>query len=126
MPTEVWVAIIGGAALILAGWIKGQVEEHKSRVQLDHIRTGVGAALHQVQNEHGTNLREDVDALTSTVDTLAGTMDRLRADTLHMRYDVRDLHRDVTQIRETDSEAHAEHRSIWQAIKNIGGTGHAR
>lgn len=58
----VWIALISALAAVMAAWIARDVKKQGKAhaAQLDVITD-------QVKNSHGTNLRDDLDALTELV-----------------------------------------------------------
>lgn len=104
---EVLVALITTVGLIIAAWIKGRYDARQTNRKLEDV-------LAQVQNSHGTNLRDDIDHLTSAVGLT-------RAEVRDVRTDLAGVHIDITDIRASDRAARTEHAQLWAAINTKGG-----
>lgn len=113
----VWVALIGFVGVVVAavvnaaGQRRRQVEQGR---KLDQIRG-------QVENSHGTNLRDDLDSLAGQLQRVASYVGDTRADLGLLRSELRTLRRDLAEVHASDVDATQEHARLWHAIKGLIG-----
>lgn len=103
--TEIIVAAIPVVGMLLALLLKQGHDRRATQGQLETIRR-------QVQNSHGTNLRDDIDRIRDAIN-------EVRGDVRGIRIELRDVRREVGDIRDADDEAEREHRRIWDTLRRI-------
>lgn len=111
MSDDLIIALITAIAGIVGILIKSVVDNKKTNEKIDEVGRYVLVAKEQVTNEHGTNLRDDLDVIR----------DEVRAGFNEIRQEIATIRGDVTQIREMDNLDRKEHTSLWDAIRSVGG-----
>lgn len=130
MTDAIIVALIAGIASVLGISIKAAVDGHVARRDQAAAQTAASAELaairHQVQNSHGTNLRNDLDVVIAGIQQIktmqaehGSQIADLRRDMGGVRVELRDVRRDMSSIHEADREADRIHRSLGDRISAL-------
>ena len=94
MTEGIWVAIIG----VIGGIITVIVQQRRQRKHTTAQAKTLEIVRDQVQNSHGTNLRNDIDVVLSELRGLRKDVGRLDDRDLERGRDMRDLRQAVTEI----------------------------
>nr|DAR45958.1 MAG TPA: flagellin [Caudoviricetes sp.] len=91
--------------------------------KLDSIRELAHDAKEQTTNNHGTNLRDDIDKLDEKLDHIAQTQSLLGQELTahgHVLDQLQAAQRQDRSERMTlDSQAHDEHERLWKELDRI-------
>ncbi|MCT1607147.1 hypothetical protein M3B43_07370 [Nesterenkonia massiliensis] len=87
------LALLSAITGVLVAFVKGW---RWLRDQIMELQQRSGQTLHQVQNDHNSNLRDDVDGLASKLDAHAEKLDKLFESVT--RLDERDRQRQDTDL----------------------------
>jgi len=107
MSEAVWLAILGpgGLAALIVGGVFAIVHNRKAKKR-DEVTEVIRS---QVQNSHGTNLRDDVDKIMALVARVEGAVTSVASD-------VRGIRKDIGRLDERDLDDVAELRSVRDAL----------
>lgn len=118
------ITACGGVAGGMFGAISAVSKSHReTEKKLDSIRELAHDAKEQTTNNHGTNLRDDIDKLGEKLDGIASTQ-RLLGQELTAHGQVLDQlqaaqHQDRSERMTLDSQAHDEHERLWREIERL-------
>ena len=126
-----WITAIGGlitACGSVAGGMFGAISavsksHRETEKKLDSIRELAHDAKEQTTNNHGTNLRDDIDKLGEKLDHIAQTQ-QLLGQELTAHGQVLDQlqaaqRQDRSERMTLDSQAHDEHERLWREIERL-------
>lgn len=126
-----WITAIGGLITACGGVVGSMLgaisavskSHRETENKLESIRKLAHDAKEQTANNHGTNLRDDIDKLDEKLDLIAHNQ-RLLGQELTDHGQVLDqLQAAQGQARfermAIDSQAHSEHERIWEEIDQI-------
>lgn len=118
------ITACGGVAGSMVGAISAVSRSHReTEKKLDLIRKLAHDAKEQTANNHGTNLRDDIDKLDEKLDLIAHTQSLLGKELADHGQVLDQLQAAQGQARfermALDSQAHAEHERIWEEIDQI-------
>lgn len=116
-----WIMAVSALVTALGGAIGAVIGSR-------HSKKAIGDIKRQVQNDHGTNLRDDMDRIGDAVDKALNEFDRIAkavdtvgADIGGLRSELRQARKDDAQLRESlehvRSEAAREHEKIRAEIR---------
>lgn len=126
-----WITAIGGLVTAcggVAGGMLGAVgpvlkSHRETEKKLDSIRELAHDAKEQTTNNHGTNLRDDIDKLGEKLDHIAQTQSLLGQELTahgHVLDQLQAAQRQDRSERMTlDSQAHDEHERLWKELDRI-------
>ena len=126
-----WITAIGGLITAcggVAGGMFGAISavsrsHRETEKKLDSIRELAHDAKEQTTNNHGTNLRDDIDKLDEKLDHIAQTQSLLRQELTahgHVLDQLQAAQRQDRSERMTlDSQAHDEHERLWKELDRI-------
>jgi len=78
MSDEVVIAIISAlSAIVLAVLGGGSVHMRRQKKRDEHLNTKLDVVKEQVSNDHDTNLRHDIDAVTGLVDSVKDILEKM-------------------------------------------------
>nr|DAN55865.1 MAG TPA: Protein of unknown function (DUF2746) [Caudoviricetes sp.]DAX74147.1 MAG TPA: Protein of unknown function (DUF2746) [Bacteriophage sp.] len=106
------------------GAISAVSKSHReTEKKLDSIRELAHDAKEQTTNNHGTNLRDDIDKLGEKLDHIAQTQ-QLLGQELTAHGQVLDQlqaaqRQDRSERMTLDSQAHDEHERLWREIERL-------
>lgn len=118
------ITACGGVAGGMFGAISAVSKSHReTEKKLDSIRELAHDAKEQTTNNHGTNLRDDIDKLGEKLDHIAQTQSLLGQE-LTAHGQVLDQlqaaqHQDRSERMTLDSQAHDEHERLWKELDRI-------
>lgn len=118
------ITACGGVAGGMFGAISAVSKSHReTEKKLDSIRELAHDAKEQTTNNHGTNLRDDIDKLGEKLDGIASTQILLGQE-LTAHGQVLDQlqaaqHQDRSERMTLDSQAHDEHERLWKELDRI-------
>jgi hypothetical protein len=118
------ITACGGVAGGMFGAISAVSKSHReTEKKLDSIRELAHDAKEQTTNNHGTNLRDDIDKLGEKLDHIAQTQ-QLLGQELTAHGQVLDQlqaaqRQDRSERMTLDSQAHDEHERLWREIDRI-------
>lgn len=118
------ITACGGVAGGMFGAISAVSKSHRETAKkLDSIRELAHDAKEQTTNNHGTNLRDDIDLLGEKLDHIAQTQQLLRQE-LTAHGQVLDQlqaaqRQDRSERMTLDSRAHDEHERLWKELDRI-------
>lgn len=118
------ITACGGVAGGMFGAISAVSKSHReTEKKLDSIRELAHDAKEQTTNNHGTNLRDDIDKLGEKLDHIAQTQ-QLLGQELTAHGQVLDQlqaaqRQDRSERMTLDSQAHDEHERLWREIERI-------
>ena len=118
------ITACGGVAGGMFGAISAVSKSHsETEKKLDSIRELAHDAKEQTTNNHGTNLRDDIDKLGEKLDHIAQTQ-QLLGQELTAHGQVLDQlqaaqRQDRSERMTLDSQAHDEHERLWREIERI-------
>ena len=113
------ITACGGVAGGMFGAISAVSKSHReTEKKLDSIRELAHDAKEQTTNNHGTNLRDDIDKLGEKLDHIAQTQ-QLLGQELTAHGQVLDQlqaaqRQDRSERMTLDSQAHDEHERLWR------------
>lgn len=118
------ITACGGVAGSMVGAISAVSRSHReTEKKLDSIRKLAHDAKEQTANNHGTNLRDDIDKLDEKLDLIAHTQSLLGKELADHGQVLDQLQAAQGQARfermALDSQAHAEHERIWEEIERL-------
>lgn len=126
-----WITAIGGLITAcggVAGGMFGAISavsrsRRETEKKLDSIRELAHDAKEQTTNNHGTNLRDDIDKLDEKLDHIAQTQSLLGQE-LTAHGQVLDQlqaaqRQDRSERMTLDSQAHDEHERLWKELDRI-------
>ncbi|MDU2260173.1 MAG: hypothetical protein E7E13_08170 [Actinomyces sp.] len=126
-----WITAIGGLITAcggVAGGMFGAISaisksHRETEKKLDSIRELAHDAKEQTTNNHGTNLRDDIDKLDEKLDHIAQTQSLLGQE-LTAHGQVLDQlqaaqRQDRSERMTLDSQAHDEHERLWKELDRI-------
>lgn len=126
-----WITAIGGLITAcggVAGGMFGAISavsrsHRETEKKLDSIRELAHDAKEQTTNNHGTNLRDDIDKLGEKLDHIAQTQ-QLLGQELTAHGQVLDQlqaaqRQDRSERMTLDSQAHDEHERLWKELDRI-------
>lgn len=126
-----WITAIGGLITAcggVAGGMFGAISavsrsHRETEKKLDSIRELAHDAKEQTTNNHGTNLRDDIDKLDEKLDHIAQTQSLLEQELTahgHVLDQLQAAQRQDRSERMTlDSQAHDEHERLWKELDRI-------
>lgn len=126
-----WITAIGGLITAcggVAGGMFGAISavsrsHRETGKKLDSIRELAHDAKEQTTNNHGTNLRDDIDKLDEKLDHIAQTQSLLGQELTahgHVLDQLQAAQRQDRSERMTlDSQAHDEHERLWKELDRI-------
>lgn len=126
-----WITAIGGLITAcggVAGGMFGAISaisksHRETEKKLDSIRELAHDAKEQTTNNHGTNLRDDIDKLDEKLDYIAQTQSLLGQELTahgHVLDQLQAAQRQDRAERMTlDSQAHDEHERLWKELDRI-------
>lgn len=126
-----WITAIGGLITAcggVAGGMFGAISaisksHRETEKKLDSIRELAHDAKEQTTNNHGTNLRDDIDKLGEKLDHIAQTQSLLGQELTahgHVLDQLQAAQRQDRAERMTlDSQAHDEHERLWKELDRI-------
>ena len=126
-----WITAIGGLITAcggVAGGMFGAISavsrsHRETEKKLDSIRELAHDAKEQTTNNHGTNLRDDIDKLGEKLDHIAQTQQLLGQELTahgHVLDQLQAAQRQDRSERMTlDSQAHDEHERLWHEIERL-------
>ena len=126
-----WITAIGGLITAcggVAGGVFGAISavsrsHRETEKKLDSIRELAHDAKEQTTNNHGTNLRDDIDKLDEKLDHIAQTQSLLGQELTahgHVLDQLQAAQRQDRSERMTlDSQAHDEHERLWKELDRI-------
>ena len=126
-----WITAIGGLITACGGVAGGMVgasravakSHRETEKKLDSIRELAHDAKEQTTNNHGTNLRDDIDKLDEKLDHIAQTQSLLGQELTahgHVLDQLQAAQRQDRSERMTlDSQAHDEHERLWKELDRI-------
>ena len=101
MTEGIWVALITAVAGIVGIAIQQARQHKRTKAQSETLEV----VRSQVQNDHGTNLRDDVDRVTDAVNRIEQSVSYIASELQGIRKDVGRLDRrdieDTADLRET-------------------------
>lgn len=118
------ITACGGVAGGMFGAISAVSKSHReTEKKLDSIRELAHDAKEQTTNNHGTNLRDDIDKLGEKLDHIAQTQSLLGQE-LTAHGQVLDQlqaaqRQDRSERMTLDSQAHDEHERLWKELDRI-------
>ena len=118
------ITACGGVAGGMFGAISAVSRSHRETAKkLDSIRELAHDAKEQTTNNHGTNLRDDIDKLGEKLDHIASTQ-QLLGHELEAHGQVLDQlqaaqRQDRAERMTLDSQAHDEHERLWKELDRI-------
>lgn len=118
------ITACGGVAGGMFGAISAVSRSHRETAKkLDSIRELAHDAKEQTTNNHGTNLRDDIDKLGEKLDHIASTQ-QLLGQELTAHGQVLDQlqaaqRQDRSERMTLDSQAHDEHERLWKELDRI-------
>lgn len=118
------ITACGGVAGGMFGAISAVSKSHReTEKKLDSIRELAHDAKEQTTNNHGTNLRDDIDKLDEKLDHIAQTQSLLGQE-LTAHGQVLDQlqaaqRQDRSERMTLDSQAHDEHERLWREIERL-------
>lgn len=118
------ITACGGVAGGMFGAISAVSKSHReTEKKLDSIRELAHDAKEQTTNNHGTNLRDDIDKLGEKLDHIAQTQ-QLLGQELTAHGQVLDQlqaaqRQDRSERMTLDSQAHDEHERLWKELDRI-------
>lgn len=118
------ITACGGVAGGMFGAISAVSKSHReTEKKLDSIRELAHDAKEQTTNNHGTNLRDDIDRLGEKLDHIAQTQ-QLLGQELTAHGQVLDQlqaaqRQDRSERMTLDSQAHDEHERLWREIERL-------
>lgn len=118
------ITACGGVAGGMFGAISAVSRSHRETAKkLDLIRELAHDAKEQTTNNHGTNLRDDIDKLGEKLDHIASTQ-QLLGHELEAHGQVLDQlqaaqRQDRSERMTLDSQAHDEHERLWKELDRI-------
>lgn len=126
-----WIAAVGGLITACGGVAGGAIgalgavskSHRKTQEKLESIRELAHDAKEQTTNNHGTNLRDDIDKLGEKLDGIASTQ-LLLGQELTAHGQVLDQlqaaqQQDRLERMRLDSQAHDEHERLWREIERL-------
>ena len=118
------ITACGGVAGGMFGAISAVSKSHReTEKKLDSIRELAHDAKEQTTNNHGTNLRDDIDKLGEKLDHIAQTQSLLGQELTahgHVLDQLQAAQRQDRAERMTlDSQAHDEHERLWKELGRI-------
>ena len=118
------ITACGGVAGGMFGAISAVSRSHReTEKKLDSIRELAHDAKEQTTNNHGTNLRDDIDKLDEKLDHIAQTQSLLGQELTahgHVLDQLQAAQRQDRSERMTlDSQAHDEHERLWKELDRI-------
>ena len=118
------ITACGGVAGGMFGAISAVSKSHReTEKKLDSIRELAHDAKEQTTNNHGTNLRDDIDKLGEKLDHIAQTQQLLgqemRAHGQFLEQLVAAQLQDRSERMTLDSQAHDEHERLWKELDRI-------
>lgn len=118
------ITACGGVAGGMFGAISAVSKSHReTEKKLDSIRELAHDAKEQTTNNHGTNLRDDIDKLGEKLDHIAQTQSLLGQELTahgHVLDQLQAAQRQDRAERMTlDSQAHDEHERLWKELDRI-------
>lgn len=126
-----WITAIGGLITACGGVTGGMFgaisavskSHRETEKKLDSIRELAHDAKEQTTNNHGTNLRDDIDKLGEKLDHIAQTQ-QLLGQELTAHGQVLDQlqaaqRQDRSERMTLDSQAHDEHERLWREIERL-------
>jgi hypothetical protein len=118
------ITACGGVAGGMFGAISAVSKSHReTEKKLDSIRELAHDAKEQTTNNHGTNLRDDIDKLDEKLDHIAQTQSLLGQELTahgHVLDQLQAAQRQDRSERMTlDSQAHDEHERLWKELDRI-------
>ena len=118
------ITACGGVAGGMFGAISAVSRSHRETAKkLDSIRELAHDAKEQTTNNHGTNLRDDIDKLDEKLDHIAQTQSLLGQELTahgHVLDQLQAAQRQDRSERMTlDSQAHDEHERLWREIERL-------
>lgn len=118
------ITACGGVAGGMFGAISAVSKSHReTEKKLDSIRELAHDAKEQTTNNHGTNLRDDIDKLGEKLDHIAQTQQLLGQELTahgHVLDQLQAAQRQDRSERMTlDSQAHDEHERLWREIERL-------
>ena len=118
------ITACGGVAGGMFGAISAVSKSHReTEKKLDSIRELAHDAKEQTTNNHGTNLRDDIDKLGEKLDHIAQTQQLLGQELTahgHVLDQLQAAQRQDRSERMTlDSQAHDEHERLWKELDRI-------
>ena len=118
------ITACGGVAGGMFGAISAVSKSHReTEEKLDSIRELAHDAKEQTTNNHGTNLRDDIDKLGEKLDHIVQTQ-QLLGQELTAHGQVLDQlqaaqRQDRSERMTLDSQAHDEHERLWREIERL-------
>lgn len=129
MTESIWLSLLapGGVIVVVVGGIFAVVQSRKARKR-DEVTEVI---REQVQNSHGTNLRDDIDkvmTVTATLESNVTTLDeRLRDVERAQRSqhelilaEMRGMRRDIGRLGDADLQQAEERNQIRQKVDDLG------
>ena len=118
------ITACGGVAGGMFGAISAVSKSHReTEKKLDSIRELAHDAKEQTTNNHGTNLRDDIDKLGEKLDHIAQTQQLLGQELTAHGQVLDQLQaaqcQDRSERMTLDSQAHDEHERLWREIERL-------
>lgn len=118
------ITACGGVAGGMFGAISAVSKSHReTEKKLDSIRELAHDAKEQTTNNHGTNLRDDIDKLGEKLDHIAQTQQLLGQELMAHGQVLDQLQaaqrQDRSERMTLDSQAHDEHERLWREIERL-------
>ena len=118
------ITACGGVAGGMFGAISAVSKSHReTEKKLDSIRELAHDAKEQTTNNHGTNLRDDIDKLGEKLDHIANTQQLLSHELEAHGQVLEQLQaiqrQDRSERMTLDSQAHDEHERLWKELDRI-------
>jgi len=134
LPVEVQVAILTGLFGIVTSIISAIVvilttqrtnkHEEETKRHLREQGKAIQSVKEQTNNNHGTNLRDDMDAIRDSIKDLKTGLKTdigdVRGDISEMKTDINDLRRQTSQVHDgvnnVNRSSMEEHKRIWEHL----------
>jgi hypothetical protein len=103
MSDDVMIALISALSAVLIAVVSGgSVHLHRQKKRDAHLSDKLDVVKEQVSNDHDTNLRHDIDAVTHLVGSVKGLLENLGPQVQNIQTSMNNLDRRVT---DTDGRA---------------------
>lgn len=91
LVVPVFVALIGGCALVVGPIALAVYQNRATRTRHDHLAVKLEEVRENVSNDHRTNLRDDVDRALAGIDQIQAFQSQLGANAARLRGEVRSV-----------------------------------
>jgi hypothetical protein len=103
MSDDVLIALISAlSAFLIAAIGSNSLQLRRQKRQNDHVNAKLDDVKYQVANDHDTNLRHDIDAVSGLVGSVKGILENLVPQVQNLQSSMNNLDRRVT---DTDGRA---------------------